>query len=151
MRALRPWSHAAIGQDQRKPIAVIGRFALNEPLPRHRTCDRTRVYTESGGKIQLQRGTSSRTLHWRPCRAIDRCVRPLDLSSFVAITNNLSYSQRINLFIFSRTSKEEHFVLLIFVHYVWCTWFECMKKCCGKMIAHSFFEKAFFFEMDKEL
>lgn len=91
MRALRPWSHAAIGQDQRKPTAVIGRFALNEPLPRHRTCDRTRVYTtESGGKIQLQRGTSSRTLHRRPCRAIDRCVRPLDLSSFVAYS--LSYS-----------------------------------------------------------
>lgn len=64
VRALRPWSHAAIGQDQRKPTPVIGRFALNEPLPRHRTCDRTRVYTtESGGKIQLQRGTSSRTLH----------------------------------------------------------------------------------------
>lgn len=72
MRALRPWSHAAIGQDQRKPTAVIGRFALNEPLPRHRTCDRTRVHTtESGGKIQLHRGELARAL------CIDDLVGPL--------------------------------------------------------------------------
>lgn len=35
-------------------------------------------------KFSYRGRTSSRTLHWRPCRAIDRCARPLDLSSFVA-------------------------------------------------------------------
>lgn len=68
---------------------------------------------ESGGKIQAQRGTSSRTLHPRPCRAIDRRFRPLALPFFVDITSSLSRSQRINRLIFSRHFQHNHRVLLI--------------------------------------
>ena len=82
-RILRPWSHAAIGRNQRKPT-VIGCFVENQPLDR--PCTTVRVYhgiwrqnsaTHRERERERERGTSSRTLHRRPCQAIDRRFRPL--------------------------------------------------------------------------
>lgn len=59
--ASRPWSHAAIGRNQRKPIGLIGRFAGKRAARRSSRVNRTRVPRILAAKFS-RRGELARAL-----------------------------------------------------------------------------------------